>query len=77
MLWFFEKHQSRLRYEIRRHADGDRCELVLTHPDGREEIEVYADTRAILQRARDLQTHLMAAGWRPPARSQRPGSRSR
>ena len=54
MLWFFVKHQSTLHYEIRRHSDGDDYELVITHPDGRQE------------RSDRLQNSLIKAGWQPP-----------
>ena len=66
MIWFFEKHQSRLRYEIRRQTDGPDYELVITHPDGRQEIERYRDAAAIVERSVRLQDSLVRAGWRPP-----------
>ena len=66
MLWFFEKHKSRLHYEIRRQTDGDDYELVITHPDGRQEIEHYRDAAAVLERSIRLQDSLLQAGWQPP-----------
>lgn len=66
MFWFFEKHQARLHYEIRRQTDGPDYELVITHPDGRQEIERYGDPAAIIERSTRLQNSLMEAGWRPP-----------
>jgi hypothetical protein len=66
MIWFFEKHQSRLHYEIRRQTDGPEFELVITHPDGHEEVERYGDAAAILERSARLQDTLTEAGWRPP-----------
>lgn len=66
MLWFFVKHQSTLHYEIRRHSDGDDYELVITHPDGRQEVEQYQDAGALLERSDRLQNSLIKAGWQPP-----------
>ena len=66
MLWFFEKHQSRLHYEIRRQTDGEDYELVITHPDGRQEVEHYRDASAVLERSERLQHSLIQAGWQPP-----------
>lgn len=67
MIWFFERHQSRLHYEIRRQTDGHDFELVITHPDGRQEVEHYSDPNALLDRSHHLQRMLRADGWQPPA----------
>ena len=66
MLWFFVKHQSRLHYEIRRTSDGDDYELVITHPDGRLEVEQYQDASVLLERSVRLENSLIKAGWQPP-----------
>lgn len=63
MLWFFEKKHSRLRYEIRREMSGPRYELVITHPDGREEVETFADPAAVTARSEHLRRVLTDAGW--------------
>lgn len=67
MIWFFERHDSRLLYEIRRQADGDDYELVVTYPDGRQEVEHYDDPHALIQRSQRLQDTLRAQGWQPPS----------
>lgn len=67
MIWFFERHQSRLRYEIRRQTDGHAYELVITHPDGRQEVEQFNDPIELLDRSHRLQSMLRADGWQPPA----------
>ena len=67
MLWFFEKHRARLHYEIRRQSDGPSYELVITFPDGREEVERVPDADTIVQRALALQLTLIKAGWQPPS----------
>jgi hypothetical protein len=74
MIWFFERHQDRLHYEIRHQPDGPDYELVITHADGRQEVERYSDSGALLARSANLQHTLSAAGWQPPA--QRPRARS-
>ena len=66
MLWFFERNAARLLYEIRRQVDGDDYELVLTFPDGRQEIEKYRDPRALIERSQRLQESLRSQGWTPP-----------
>jgi hypothetical protein len=67
MIWFFERHDDRLHYEIRHQPDGPDYELVITHPDGRQEVERYSDSGALLERSSRLQNTLSAAGWEPPA----------
>ncbi|HET9266467.1 MAG TPA: hypothetical protein VFO14_25695 [Vicinamibacterales bacterium] len=70
MLWFFERKQKRLRYEIRREMQGPSYELVITHPDGREEVETFPDPSAALARSEHLRRALVDAGWQsPPAKS--------
>jgi hypothetical protein len=66
MIWFFERQHARLHYEIRRQTDGEAFELVITHPDGREELELFIDSRALIERSQKLQDALLAVGWRPP-----------
>lgn len=77
MFWFFERQNAKLHYEIRRGTDGPCYELVITHPDGRQEIERYADPAAILDRSQHLQNTLIEAGWQPPALRGRARMRSR
>lgn len=67
MIWFFERHDSRLLYEIRRQADGHDYELVVTFPDGRQEVEQYDNPHALIQRSQRLQDALRAQGWQPPS----------
>lgn len=65
MLWFFARHDAHLHYEIRRQGDSDDYEIVITHPDGREVVEQYEDSRRLLRRSTDLQNSLRAEGWQP------------
>jgi hypothetical protein len=66
MIWFFERHHARLRYEIRRQTDGPNYELVITFPDGRQEIELYADSSALTERSIKLDRALRDEGWQRP-----------
>ena len=66
MLWFFEKQQATLHYEIRRQDDGDAFELVVTHPDGSQEVERFSNQDALLKRSLALERALEAAGWTTP-----------
>ncbi|MEX1129894.1 MAG: hypothetical protein WD227_03070 [Vicinamibacterales bacterium] len=65
MLWFFARHEAQLHYEIRRQQDGDDYEIVITHPDGRQEVEQYSDPNRLLRRSADIQETLRADGWQP------------
>ena len=76
MLWFFERNAARLLYEIRRQLDGDDYELVLTFPDGRQEVEKYQDPHALIERSQRLQETLRSQGWAPPPNARVPGVRT-
>ena len=76
MIWFFERHEARLRYEIRRQTDGPEYELVITFPDGRQEIERFADPAAVTRRSLGLERALTDAGWEPPQVGPRPSGRN-
>lgn len=67
MIWFFERQQHRLHYEIRRQTDGHDFELVINHPDGRQEVELYSDPAELFRRSAVLQSSLKDDGWKPPA----------
>ena len=66
MIWFFERQQRRLHYEIRRQTDGDDYEVVINHPDGRVEVERYSDPAELLARATSLHKGLINEGWSAP-----------
>lgn len=75
MIWFFERQTARLLYEIRRHADGDDYELVVTFPDGRQEVEQFTDAVSLIERSHRLQESLRADGWTPPMTSRAAAAR--
>ncbi len=66
MIWFFERQRRRLHYEIRRQTDGDGYEIVISHPDGRLEVERYSQPGEMLERWKALQHRLEREGWTPP-----------
>ena len=68
MLWFFERQRARLHFEVRRQPDGDGYELVITRPDGRQDVESFLDARVLVDRMQRLQHALLADGWATPAR---------
>jgi hypothetical protein len=76
MLWFFERDAARLLYEIRRQPDGDDYELVLTFPDGRQEVEKYQDAHSLIERSQRLQEALRSQGWVPPVSARAVAPRS-
>ena len=67
MIWFFERRRAWLHYEIRRQTDGPDYELVVTFPDGRQQIERYGESAAVAERANRLVRSLIDEGWAPPA----------
>jgi hypothetical protein len=66
MIWFFERCRAWLHYEIRRQTDAPNYELVITFPDGRQEIERFADPDALTERSLNLERSLTEDGWEPP-----------
>ena len=76
MIWFFERQRARLHYEIRRQTDGPNYELVITFPDGRQEIELYADPSAVTERSIKLDRALKDEGWKRPHGGPRTAGRS-
>ena len=66
MLWFYQREQHRLHFEIRHQPDGTDYELVINYPDGRQDIERFTDPDALLERSSGLQHSLSEDGWQPP-----------
>ncbi len=65
MIWFFERNRAHLRYEIRRQPDGPDFELVITQPDGAQQVERYATATDLALRSGVLCESLYEQGWRP------------
>jgi hypothetical protein len=68
MIWFFERQQARLCYEIRRATEATEYELVITHPDGSQQVEAFTDATLLLERSVRLRDTLLSHGWRAPER---------
>ena len=66
MIWFFERQQARLSYEIRRATEGTEYELVITHPDGSQQVEAFTDAALLMERSVRLRDALLTQGWRVP-----------
>jgi hypothetical protein len=71
MIWFFEREEARLSYEIRTATEGTEYELVITHPDGSQQVEAFSDTSVLMERSVNLRDNLHAQGWQPPGRRPR------
>jgi hypothetical protein len=75
MIWFFERQQARLCYEIRRATEGSEYELVITHPDGSQQLEAFTDASVLMERSLLLRDRLLSDGWRVPLPRFRPMGR--
>jgi hypothetical protein len=76
MIWFFERRDARLLFEIRRQSDGDDYELVVTFPNGRQDVERFKDPHDLIERSQRLQDALRADGWQPPSSVRAASSRN-
>ncbi len=72
MIWFFERQHARLSYEIRRATEGTEFELVITLPDGSQQVEAFTDATLLMERSMRLRDMLAAQGWRTPKPRLRP-----
>jgi hypothetical protein len=66
MIWFYERSGSHLRCEVREALQGDRYELVITKPEGAEQIETFCDSKALTRRSRELEDEWRTQGWDGP-----------
>jgi hypothetical protein len=67
MIWTFERGSERTSCEIRRDADGQYYEFVVTGPDGAPRLERYEEPSEVIARSVDVMRGLIEAGWRSPA----------
>lgn len=75
MIWFFERQHARLSYEIRRATEGTEYELVITNPDGSQQVEAFTDAALLMERSVRLRDALLTQGWRVPDPRVRPATR--
>jgi hypothetical protein len=66
MVWFFERQGAFIRCETRDALDGDGFELVIIHPDGKEQIERFRDSALLIQRQSELESFFNDHGWAGP-----------
>jgi hypothetical protein len=64
MIWFFEKGDERLQYEIRRAFDTDDIEVVITRGNGVEQQRIES-ARDLLRTSQEHWAELLATGWQP------------
>jgi len=64
MIWSFERHGRRVRCEVRRRADGQSYEFVITAADGRPEIQLYEDPAQVINQAVEYMRGLIESGYR-------------
>jgi hypothetical protein len=65
MIWFYERGEQHLYYDVHLRADGPGYELGLALPDGPLLTERFATEEALQRRFLELQTSLVRAGWGP------------
>jgi hypothetical protein len=63
MIWSFERQGQRVQCEIRRDADEQHYEFVVTNADGGEETELYDDPSAVIARSVEYMRVLIEGGW--------------
>jgi hypothetical protein len=71
MIWFYERGDQHLYYEVRLSDDGVGYELGLASPEGPLMTERFDSEEALSRRFSELQAALVREGWGPMER--RPG----
>lgn len=66
MIWFYAKHGTHLRCEVRQTADGRRFDLVITDDNGSERVEQFDDSASVTRRTLQLEAEWMRQGWDGP-----------
>ena len=64
MIWFFDRDGEKLRYEISQDRNRGRYKVVITRPDGSEDIEEVDEPTELIERSVKLMNSLRGAGWR-------------
>jgi hypothetical protein len=65
MIWFYQRGDQHLYYEVRLRNDGPGYELGLSSPDGTLLTEQFASEEALRRRFQELQAALLREGWGP------------
>ncbi len=65
MIWFYQRRDQHLFYEVRLRDDGPGYELGLASPEGTLLTECFLTEEALTRRLAELQEALMREGWGP------------
>lgn len=65
MIWFFHQGHAQIDLEVCRTGRPVGYQLVVTYPDGTEQLEEFRDAKALVERVVEVEDRLLAAGWRP------------
>ncbi len=63
MVWLFFKDGQELRCEISRDRGEGRYRLVVTHPDGSEQVDEIEQPTELIERSIRLMNALRSEGW--------------
>ena len=66
MIWFYAKHGTHLRCEVRQAATGEQFDLIITEADGSERIEHFEDSASVTRRTLQLEAEWVQQGWDGP-----------
>ena len=65
MIWFYQRGDQHLYYEVRLRDDGPGYELGLASPEGTLLTERFLSEEALTRRVAELQAALLREGWGP------------
>lgn len=71
MIWFFERGDERLRYEVRRR--GLSYEISVRRSNGRDIVRLAHTASHLVEQAHAIPYALVREGWRPGSRDVFPG----
>jgi hypothetical protein len=64
MIWFFDRNGEKLRYEITRDRKDGRYRVLITRPDGTEQVEEVDEPTELIERSVQFMNSLRSDGWR-------------
>jgi hypothetical protein len=65
VFWWFERRGQYLRYEVRELPTGG-YELRVVDPDGKQNVEVFANSSDLARRQAEFERQITAEGWTGP-----------
>jgi hypothetical protein len=68
MIWFYQRGDQHLFYEVRLRDDGPGYELGLASPEGTLLTERFVSEETLSRRSAELQAALLREGWGPADR---------